>query len=247
MALELLTYKTQVVLANGPFVGRENAIGTASQPAGYVPGLPQTIWGADSFEWQLDVYEWTGEKLDMSSATATLYIAPNTSGVSLTAIGTGVISGTGDYIVTFGVDAGAIPAACYGLACVVVAAITAADKQTSIVQYLNVAHHEAGTGAAPIASAIAYTPAVSADWVAPVPDDVAEALDDMASRVDDVQTDAEAASSIGITYSSNDPSIVPDGAITIADGSTPTVAELLEFCEELNAALEALRVAVSQE
>lgn len=32
----------------------------------------------------------------------------------------------------------------------------------------------------------------------------------------------------------------PNGAITIADGTTPTVAELLEYCRELRAKLEAV-------
>ena len=41
-------------------------------------------------------------------------------------------------------------------------------------------------------------------------------------------------SEIAITYTANDPSIADSNAITIADGSTPTVAELLEFCEKLN-------------
>lgn len=45
---------------------------------------------------------------------------------------------------------------------------------------------------------------------------------------------------IAVTYSSNDPSITADDAITIANGSTPTVAELLEFCEELNAKVSAI-------
>lgn len=43
-----------------------------------------------------------------------------------------------------------------------------------------------------------------------------------------------------ITYTANNPSITPDGSITIADGSTPTVNELLEFCEELSAKLNAV-------
>lgn len=45
---------------------------------------------------------------------------------------------------------------------------------------------------------------------------------------------------VGITYSLNDPSITTNGAITIADGSAATVAELLEFCEELNDKIEDL-------
>lgn len=44
--------------------------------------------------------------------------------------------------------------------------------------------------------------------------------------------------SLAITYTSNDPGITPDGAVTIADGSTPTVAELLELCEEIIYRLE---------
>jgi hypothetical protein len=40
---------------------------------------------------------------------------------------------------------------------------------------------------------------------------------------------------LGLTYSANDPSITPDGSVTIADGSAPTDAELLEFLEELQA------------
>lgn len=56
---------------------------------------------------------------------------------------------------------------------------------------------------------------------------------------------ASAIGDIAVTYSSNDPEITPDGAITVADGSGATAAELLEFCEELranqNAILAALR------
>lgn len=53
-----------------------------------------------------------------------------------------------------------------------------------------------------------------------------------------------ASSKIAITYTLNDPSITTDGAITVADGTTPTVAELLEFCEELNDQIDALRTAL---
>lgn len=42
------------------------------------------------------------------------------------------------------------------------------------------------------------------------------------------------------TFTLNDPGITPNGALTIADGSTPTVSELLEYCEELNAKIAAL-------
>jgi len=46
-----------------------------------------------------------------------------------------------------------------------------------------------------------------------------------------------------ITYTANNPSITPDGTITIADGSAPTVAELLEFCEEIIYILEQAGIA----
>ncbi len=49
-----------------------------------------------------------------------------------------------------------------------------------------------------------------------------------------------AVDAIAITYSAADPEITTNGAITIANGGTPTVAELLEFCEELNAKITAL-------
>lgn len=48
-------------------------------------------------------------------------------------------------------------------------------------------------------------------------------------------TQASNVAEITITYTSNDPGITPDGAVTVADGSTPTVAELLELCEEIKA------------
>lgn len=40
---------------------------------------------------------------------------------------------------------------------------------------------------------------------------------------------------MAIVYTTGDPSITPDGSITIANGAAPTVDELLEFCEELTA------------
>ena len=46
-------------------------------------------------------------------------------------------------------------------------------------------------------------------------------------------TQDAAIADIAITYSTNDPSITPDGAVTVADGSSATVAELLELVEEL--------------
>lgn len=49
---------------------------------------------------------------------------------------------------------------------------------------------------------------------------------------------------IVVTYTSNDPTITPDAAITVANGTTPTVAELLEFCEELKANQNAIIAAL---
>jgi hypothetical protein len=58
-------------------------------------------------------------------------------------------------------------------------------------------------------------------------------------------TQAAVITDIAITYTSNDPTITPNGAVTIADGSAATVAELLELAEELiakqNAIIDALQ------
>jgi len=62
--------------------------------------------------------------------------------------------------------------------------------------------------------------------------------------ITDDGTQASAISTLAITYTGNDPSITANGALTIADGSTPTVAELLEFCEELKAQTNALAAAL---
>jgi hypothetical protein len=45
---------------------------------------------------------------------------------------------------------------------------------------------------------------------------------------------ARTSAAITVTYTTDDPAITPDAALTIADGDTPTVNELLEYCEELN-------------
>lgn len=57
-------------------------------------------------------------------------------------------------------------------------------------------------------------------------------------------TQAAAVDLVVITYTANDPSIVPDAAVTIADGATPTVNELLELVVELQAQVEALQTAL---
>jgi len=46
-----------------------------------------------------------------------------------------------------------------------------------------------------------------------------------------------------LTYTANDPSITPDGSVTIADGSAPTDAEILEFLEEIIYILEQAGIA----
>lgn len=47
-------------------------------------------------------------------------------------------------------------------------------------------------------------------------------------------------SDLSVTFTANDPSITADGAVTIADGDTPTVVELQEFCVELLTRVNAL-------
>ena len=49
---------------------------------------------------------------------------------------------------------------------------------------------------------------------------------------------------LAVVFSSNDPSITPDSSVTISNGSTPTVAELQEFCVELNAKVSAIIAAL---
>jgi hypothetical protein len=55
-----------------------------------------------------------------------------------------------------------------------------------------------------------------------------------------------AVAEIAVTYTANDPSITANGAIAVADGSTPTVDELLEYCEELNAKIAALAAVLAE-
>ena len=50
-----------------------------------------------------------------------------------------------------------------------------------------------------------------------------------------MQAGAGSIADLTLEYTANDPSITPDGAVTIADGSTPSDAEFLEFLEELQA------------
>jgi|GEM_PF-5801392 len=143
------SYKTQAVLANGPWLGADNLL--QNQASGYERGVPDRLWGGDSFTWAIDCYEdaTTGTKLDMGGGTAILYIGLDASGGTLTQIGTGVISGTGDYIVTYTVPSGSIPGACYGSACLLVSQVTSTGKQTTLLQRVTVerAYTAAGSSA----------------------------------------------------------------------------------------------------
>lgn len=56
-------------------------------------------------------------------------------------------------------------------------------------------------------------------------------------------TGIDSAQPIQITWTAANPNITPNGAVTIANGGTPTVLELQEFCVELNAKLNALLTA----
>ena len=63
--------------------------------------------------------------------------------------------------------------------------------------------------------------------------------------ITDDGTQASAISDLTITYTAGTPSHTLTGTLTIAQGGTPTVDELLEFCEELktqtNGILAAMR------
>ncbi|MCB0072533.1 MAG: hypothetical protein KDE20_13785 [Caldilineaceae bacterium] len=63
-------------------------------------------------------------------------------------------------------------------------------------------------------------------------------------KITDDGTQASAIGTLAITYSSNDPTITANGAVTVADGSAASVAELLEFCEELKAQTNAILAAL---
>jgi len=59
-------------------------------------------------------------------------------------------------------------------------------------------------------------------------------------KISNAGTQATKIADLAITYTANDPSITPNNAITVADGSSPSVGELLEFCEELKAKVHAV-------
>jgi hypothetical protein len=175
------TYTTKINLSNGPWVGRDN---NASQPAGYVVGIPDRVIGNDSFEWVVETYENSEDaKMDMSSATAKIYAAADVTGATRTELGSGVVSGTGDYITTFTVPADTIPTALYGVQSVIILEWVSGTKTTSVYQRVEVEHFSKGSGSTPAASAMAYTPATAGNWLGTAPDDVAEGLDDLAARL----------------------------------------------------------------
>lgn len=67
------------------------------------------------------------------------------------------------------------------------------------------------------------------------------AASDVGAAADDV-LDGE--SPVTVTFTTGDPEYTPTGALTIADGAEPTVDELLKFCLELNAKIEAIQDAL---
>lgn len=231
------TYTTSVNFSNGPWMGADNP---KTQPAGYIDGVPPRIIGDDSFELVVHAYEdalASPTALDLSTASASLYVAADVDGASRSAIGTGVISGAENNVTTFTVDSSSIPAALYGITAILICEWTSGTLQRSAYQRVEINHYSAGIGSTPAAGAMAYSPHDSADWLGTAPDDVAEALDDLSARLGPEQT---LVGDITLTYTVNDPAITPDGTVTIADGSAPTNAELLIYCEELQAKVEAL-------
>ena len=47
------TYRTKVVISNGPRIGRDNLV---TQPSGFIKGLPSPFWCRDSIRWQILFY-----------------------------------------------------------------------------------------------------------------------------------------------------------------------------------------------
>jgi len=178
------THTTKVVLDNGPWVGQDNPV---TQASGFTEGLPDRIWGEDGFMWVVHYFEDDADAtgLDMSSATAKIYIAADTDGASRTELGSGVVSGSNNEIITYTAPADTIPSDLYGTTCIVILEATNTTYQTTLVQRVEVNHYTKGIGSTPGASAMAYTPTVSGDWPGTDPDDVAEALDDLAERQTD--------------------------------------------------------------
>lgn len=53
-------------------------------------------------------------------------------------------------------------------------------------------------------------------------------------------TQATVLADVAITWTSNGPGITPNDAVTISNGSVPTVVELQELCVEINAKVNAI-------
>lgn len=77
-----------------------------------------------------------------------------------------------------------------------------------------------------------------------------ELAKEVASQIDGAESDSAPAdvldgqTDVAVTWTTADPSITPDGAVTIANGGTPTVLELQHFCVELNAKIDAIIAAL---
>lgn len=125
-------------------------------------------------------------------ATASLYIKRANTAEVPTLVCAGVISAVGGSvtkraILTFSIMKDDLPAALAGSSqCLLFAQVvdpTIGDEfQFTLQQYLYLYDHDGDESSNPTAGNMPYTPAVSADWVATAPDDVAEALDDIAAR-----------------------------------------------------------------
>lgn len=67
---------------------------------------------------------------------------------------------------------------------------------------------------------------------------------ELAARTLNTTAPQAAIANLTLAYTANNPNIVPNGTVTFANGSTPTVAELLEAVAELNAKLNAALAAL---
>ena len=81
MAYSPPTYRTRVILNNGPRIGVQNP---TDQPGGFVKGLPSPLWCQDSIQWQLLFYtvdEYSPAQLEGLTATLSVreYNTQNTA------------------------------------------------------------------------------------------------------------------------------------------------------------------------
>ena len=128
------TYQTVVWLNHGGRVGRGNP---ASQPAGYVPGVPSRIWAPDSWEWSLALYEDDGTTpFDCEGATVAAYISEDADGATAFLLGSGSVGADPFNVVTVVVPILVIPQSLWGSECRVWVEITDTDLQTTVWQSL---------------------------------------------------------------------------------------------------------------